>query len=112
MGNLIFRKLFFSELLSRETLCFCPFLEDNYLMKHLSYFLMVILYSCSSVSPRKVDTEDHVSLKAALNQARSSYLKGCVDTYHSLNIPKVFTHCVDRARAHEDELREIMEQSL
>lgn len=80
-------------------------------MKYFSCIGLLILYSCSQVSPRKNHAEDYVTLKAAMNQARSSYLKGCVDTYHSLKIPKVFTHCVDKAKAHEDELMEIMKQN-
>jgi hypothetical protein len=81
------------------------------IMQYFSSIFLLILYSCSQVSPRKVDPVDYVTLRAAMNQARSSYLKGCVDTYHSLKIPKVFTHCVDRAKAHEDELMEIMKQN-
>jgi hypothetical protein len=86
-------------------------LTHNMIMQYFSSIFLLILYSCSQVSPRKVDPVDYVTLRAAMNQARSSYLKGCVDTYHSLKIPKVFTHCVDRAKAHEDELMEIMKQN-
>ena len=79
-------------------------------MKYFPCCFLLILYSCSQVSPRKFDSEDHVTIGAAMNQARSSYLKGCVDTYHSLKIPKVFTHCMDKAKEHEEELMEIMNQ--
>lgn len=51
-----------------------------------------------------------VSLNAALDHARSSYLKGCVDTYHVLKIPKSFESCVIRAKIHEEEIRSIMSQ--
>jgi hypothetical protein len=80
-------------------------------MKYVVWISLIILYSCSQASLRKIDGKNEVSLGVALNQARSSYLRGCVDAYHDLKIPKVFTHCVEKAKAHEKELMEIMDHS-
>jgi hypothetical protein len=79
------------------------------MLKLLGFILSLMLYSCSQVSPRQ-NTSDLVSVDAALNQARSSYLKGCVDAYHEVKIPKPFSDCLNKARVHQQQLLEIMDQ--
>ena len=93
-----------------SALFFCQRMADHNDMNFIFTLALIILTSCSRVSPRKNAPDDTVSLDAALNQARSSYLKGCVDTFHELKIPKVFTHCMEKAKAHEQELIGIMNQ--
>jgi len=71
------------------------------------WLFILLLYSCAQVKPSS-PLSDEVTLGAALNQARSSYLKGCVDSYLSMNISHQFNNCKERAILHEKELRNII----
>jgi hypothetical protein len=73
-------------------------------MSVIKFLFLIILYSCSQVSTKRPQTEELVSLDSALNHAMASYLKGCVDAYHDLKIPKVFETCRDKAKLHREEI--------
>jgi hypothetical protein len=75
--------------------------------------LLFFLYSCSQLSPvtrppRPAD-ETLVSLESAYNHMRSSYLKGCVDALKEIGLPHSFDHCLDKAKWHEKEVRQIVD---
>jgi hypothetical protein len=80
-------------------------------MSKLQLFtLLILLYSCGQLPVQSDKSDDTVSLQTAIDQARSSYLRGCVDAYYRLKIPRPFGQCLDMAKAHERELWEIMNQ--
>lgn len=75
--------------------------------------LLFFLYSCSQLSPvtrppPPVD-ETLVSLESAFDHMRSSYLKGCVDALKEIGLPLAFEHCLEKAKRHEKEVREIVD---
>jgi hypothetical protein len=70
----------------------------------IKFLFLIILYSCSQVSTKRPQTEDLVSLATALDHAKASYLKGCVDAYQDLKIPKSFETCRDRAQLHREQI--------
>jgi hypothetical protein len=78
-------------------------------MKELLFLLLIV--SCSHTKPKK-ETEDQVSLNAALNQAQASYLKGCVDALKEFKVPVAFPGCRDKSLLHRQELDSIMAQDL
>lgn len=73
-------------------------------------FLALLSYGCSQVKPKPPIDEDDVSLEAALNQAQSSYLLGCVEASKTSKISPAFPVCRDRARNHRREIEEIIKQ--
>ena len=74
-------------------------------------FLLLLLCSCAH-SPQKTYPPDGlVTVDTALDHIMASYLKGCVDAYHSLKIPKVFEYCRDQAQKHRLEVQETIEQA-
>jgi len=77
-------------------------------MKSILIILLFFTYSCSQVSTRPAEDKDLVSVDAAIDHVRSSYLKGCVDAHHLLKIPQSFETCVMRAKEHEAEIRSIL----
>lgn len=80
---------------------------------HMKYFIMLFaLVSCAQVAPKKTYKDDLVSVDAAINQAYSSYLKGCVDAFHDLKMPGAFASCKDKALIHRRELDSFMAQDL
>lgn len=70
--------------------------------------LPIILYSCTQVPPKISPKEELVTVDAALNQARSSYLEGCVQAHKALNRSPSFPQCRERAQAHFLELEQFM----
>jgi hypothetical protein len=72
--------------------------------------LLLILISCAQTPPKK--GEELVSVNAALNHAQASYLKGCVEAYHDLNIPAAFPRCRDKSSLHRQELDSLMGMDL
>lgn len=74
--------------------------------------LFVLLYGCSQLSPKPQSTleEGEVTVDTALDQARASYLKGCVDAFHELKIAPAFGQCMDKAILHREEIQGIMDQ--
>ncbi|MBC76987.1 MAG: hypothetical protein CME64_13320 [Halobacteriovoraceae bacterium] len=79
-------------------------------------FLLLGLVSCST-RPRSIVDEvndGNITTQTVLDLARSSYLKGCVDSKNEfapeLN-KSVFTQCVDMAKVHQEEIREILNQN-
>ena len=74
--------------------------------------LLLFLCSCSHVTPKPSYPPDGlVTVETALDHIKVSYLKGCVDAYHGLKIPKVFDYCRDQAQKHRLEVEEIIEQA-
>ena len=75
--------------------------------------LLFFLYSCSQLSPaaRKPPPADEtlVSLESAYDHIRSSYLKGCVDALKEIGLPHTFEHCLEKAKRHEKEVRQIVD---
>ena len=72
--------------------------------------LLLTISSCAHRTQRPHPPEGYVSGETALDHIKMSYMKGCVDTYHELKIPKSFEHCRDQAQKHQDEVQEIIEQ--
>jgi hypothetical protein len=75
--------------------------------------LLPLIYSCSQVSTRtnlSPPTEGWVSGSSALEHAKISYMKGCVDAFKYLKIPSSFNYCREQAENHEREIDLIIEQ--
>jgi hypothetical protein len=80
----------------------------------MKYFgLLFFLYGCSQLSPpRKVQPSEEaslISLESTYDHIRSSYLKGCVDAFKELRLPLAFDHCLEKAKIHEQEVRQIVD---
>jgi hypothetical protein len=73
-------------------------------------FLLLLLISCSHTPKPTYPPEGLVTGETALEHIRVSYMKGCVDAFHSMKIPKVFEYCRDQAQKHKLEIEEIIEQ--
>lgn len=82
--------------------------------------LLLLLSSCSSFSrksPSIIDEieQENISVDAVLNLARSSYLKGCVDSKNYF-IPEkdksAFVDCMNMAKLHEKDIKEIITQKI
>jgi hypothetical protein len=80
----------------------------------MKFFLcFTLLYSCSQALTRnnsRPPPEGWVSGSTALQHAKISYMKGCVDTFKYLKIPSSFNYCRDQAENHEREIDLIIEQ--
>jgi hypothetical protein len=74
--------------------------------------LLFGLIGCANLPPERSQEEPLVSVEAALNQAQSSYLKGCVEAYQSLKLGPSFFYCVENSRKHRLELQNIMDTPL
>jgi hypothetical protein len=75
--------------------------------------LLPLLYSCSQALTRQTSSpppEGWVSGSSALQHAKISYMKGCVDAFKYLKIPSSFNYCRDQAENHEREIDLIIEQ--
>jgi hypothetical protein len=73
--------------------------------------LIPILIIASSCAHKNIQQDKNlVSVDAALNQAKASYLKGCVDALKTLKVPMAFTGCRDRSILHRQEIDGIMKQ--
>ena len=72
-------------------------------------FLLLLICSCSQVpsSPFKPGTKI-VTLLTALDQAQMSYLRGCVETYVELKLPKPFETCRGKSVLHREEIQDIV----
>ena len=82
-------------------------------MKYLVCALF--LYGCSQLpsKPKTQDVEeDLVTARAALNQAQMSYLRGCVEAFQMLQIPKSFDTCRDKSILHREEIKAILESPI
>ncbi len=66
--------------------------------------------SCAQAPLKAGAGKDLVSVNAALNQAQASYLKGCVDAFGELKMPKAFNSCRENSIMHRRELDYIMDQ--
>ena len=77
-------------------------------MKSLLIFLILLSYGCSQVKPKNDD--DDVSVYAAMNQAQSSYLLGCVEAMKPTTVNSVFPICRERAVKHRKEIEAIIRQ--
>ncbi len=75
--------------------------------------LLTVLYGCSQLPVQnKKNTRENeilISLEATYDQIRSSYLKGCVDAFKYLHQSSAFDHCMEKAKDHEKEVREIVD---
>lgn len=71
--------------------------------------LLLLMYSCAQVPSKAPPQEDLVTVHAALEHARASYLKGCVDAHQALKITSSYPQCLERARAHHLELQRFMD---
>lgn len=74
-------------------------------------FLLLLICSCSHVTRKPYPPDGLVTVDTALDHIKVSYLKGCVDAYHSLKVPKIFEYCRDQAQKHRLEVEEIIEQA-
>jgi hypothetical protein len=70
--------------------------------------MILLSNSCSQVKP-KVEHEE-VSVEAALDQAQSSYLLGCVEAFNSAKVTPAFPVCRDRSLKHRVEIEQILRQ--
>jgi hypothetical protein len=77
----------------------------------INLFLLFFLYSCSQVSRKSPPHGDLVSVDAALDHIQASYLRGCVEAFKELGVPTSFEHCRDKAEDHQNEVRQIIEQT-
>jgi hypothetical protein len=77
----------------------------------INLFLLFFLYSCSQVSRKSPPHTELVSVGAALDHIQASYLRGCVEAFKELGMPASFEHCRDKAKDHQHEVREIIEQT-
>ena len=71
---------------------------------------MLLSYGCSQVKPKPIENDDEVSINAALNQAQSSYLLGCVEASKTSKLSPAFPVCRDRALNHRLQIEEIIRQ--
>ena len=72
-------------------------------MRVLSLF--ILLTSCAhSPKTKELIESGEISLKSVSDLARSSYLRGCVESKSKLS----FGECAMKAKAHEKEIREIL----
>lgn len=76
----------------------------------MKFILVIIIFQgCAHHEPR---SEDLVSLGSALNQAKASYLKGCVQGMNEIGLPDAFLNCRIKSEDHLKELNEIMNQGF
>ncbi len=78
----------------------------------LALFLICLLgnTSCSHYEKtRKKCIPDATDSAAVLGLVHASYLKGCVDAHHTLGKKNIFFQCGEKASAHMDEIRGIIE---
>ncbi|HXH76841.1 MAG TPA: hypothetical protein VNJ08_17865 [Bacteriovoracaceae bacterium] len=73
--------------------------------------IILLILFCASCSrlPLKKTPDDQVSINAALDQAQTSYLKGCVQAYESKSEGPKFVECREKAVAHRLELQQMMD---
>jgi len=71
--------------------------------------LPLLFVSCAHLSSETSTEEPLVSVHTALNQAQSSYLRGCVEAYQSLRLGPTYFYCLENARKHRLELQMIMD---
>lgn len=77
----------------------------------INLFLLFFLYSCSQVSVKPTLPSGLVSVDAALDHIQASYLRGCVEAFKELGVPTSFEYCRDKAKDHQNEVREMIEQT-
>ena len=77
----------------------------------INLFLLFFLYGCSQVSRKSPPHGELVSVDAALDHIQASYLRGCVEAFKELGVPTSFEHCRDKAEDHQNEVRQIIEQT-
>ena len=84
-------------------------------MKNILIFMLILSYGCSQVKTKfpssPEETEEDVSIDAALNQAQASYLLGCVQALKpATSTTPVFPLCRDRAVKHRLAIEETIRQ--
>ncbi len=80
---------------------------------------MLLITACAH-TPKKEETiedgpvsgEDLVSVRAALNHAQMSYLKGCAEAYKDMKIPQAFETCKGKALYHRKEIENVLTQPV
>jgi hypothetical protein len=72
------------------------------------YLTLFLLIGCSHVKKQSEVPRNEVSMDAALDQARASYLKGCVDAFKQMKQGPSFPKCVEKAKKHRQELEQIV----
>ena len=77
----------------------------------LNLFFLFFLYSCSQVSVKPTPHSELVSVDAALDHIQASYLRGCVEAFKELGVPISFEHCRDKAKNHQNQVKEMIEQT-
>lgn len=88
------------------------------LKRALSLLALIALAACSAPKTRSVVGEvrkNNISVQSVLDLARSSYLKGCVDgknLFASEIRQSAFAPCLETAKEHEAEIRQILEQNV
>lgn len=70
--------------------------------------LLLIATGCAHKNSPSTPEEELVSMRAAMDQAQASYLKGCVDGQKKLKVPLAFDGCRDMSLLHRQELEEIL----
>lgn len=74
--------------------------------------LLLLVTSCSHHASKPTYPPDGlVTAETALDHIKVSYMKGCVDAFHSMKVPKVFEYCRDQAQKHRLEIEETIEQA-
>ncbi|MFY7993920.1 MAG: hypothetical protein ACOVP4_11550 [Bacteriovoracaceae bacterium] len=73
------------------------------------FVLPLLLTSCAHLSSDTSPEGPLVTVHTALNQAQSSYLRGCVEAYQSLRLGPTYFYCLENARKHRLELQMIMD---
>tara|TARA_Y100001936_G_C15867913_1_gene556037 strand:- start:542 stop:811 length:270 start_codon:yes stop_codon:yes gene_type:complete len=85
------------------------------MLRLLASLTVLGLTSCSSTRSIVDEVNDgNISAQAVVDLARSSYLKGCVDSKNKFSPEKKkssFTPCLDMAKLHQEEIREILLQN-
>ncbi len=72
--------------------------------------LLILLAGCAHKS-QQIESDNLVTVQAALNQAQASYLKGCIEVIKEQNLTGNFETCKNKSIIHRRELNFIMDQS-
>lgn len=72
--------------------------------------LLVLLVSCAHKG-QQIESDNFVTVQAALNQAQASYLKGCIEIVKEQNLTGNFETCKGKSINHRKEIQFIMDQN-
>ena len=83
-------------------------------MRKLSFVVLLLsFYSCASSKPKAEQDQDSVSVNSALNLAKTSYIKGCVDGIQHVirkkTYGKALSYCKTKSEIHKIELESIIQ---